>query len=156
MMVAVFAMLLAAFVSSWSGRGRLAAMLFVSSLALAVGLFLYEIYSPEYGFRMPWIQTELEHPRGTARNRRASAPVARIIALTLLTAYAVKLAILGGDEFLRDADVGSYAHQAVGGHHRAVRDRTPGDQLRLRRAAVWTRRVPHVRLQAVGRLTRAC
>jgi disulfide bond formation protein DsbB len=79
-----------------------------------------------------------------------------IIALTLLTAYAVKLAILGGDEFLRDADVGSYAHQAVGGHHRAVRDRTPGDQLRLRRAAVWTRRVPHVRLQAVGRLTRAC
>ena len=31
-----------------------------------------------------------------------------IIALTLLTAYAVKLAILGGDEFLRDADIGSY------------------------------------------------
>jgi disulfide bond formation protein DsbB len=31
-----------------------------------------------------------------------------IIALTLLTAYAVKLAILGGDEFLRDADIRSY------------------------------------------------
>ena len=31
-----------------------------------------------------------------------------IIALTLLTAYAVKLAILGGDEFLRDARIGSY------------------------------------------------
>jgi disulfide bond formation protein DsbB len=31
-----------------------------------------------------------------------------IIALTLLTAYAVKLAILGGDEFLRDADIQSY------------------------------------------------
>jgi disulfide bond formation protein DsbB len=31
-----------------------------------------------------------------------------IIALTLLTAYAVKLAILAGDEFLRDADIGSY------------------------------------------------
>jgi hypothetical protein len=44
----------------------------------------------------------------TARNRRASAPVALIIALTLLTAYAVKLAILGGDEFLRDADIRSY------------------------------------------------
>jgi hypothetical protein len=24
-----------------------------------VKLFLFEIYSPEYGFRMPWIQTEL-------------------------------------------------------------------------------------------------
>jgi disulfide bond formation protein DsbB len=31
-----------------------------------------------------------------------------IIALTLLTAYAVKLAILGGDESLRDADVGTF------------------------------------------------
>jgi hypothetical protein len=66
MMVAIFAALLAAFVSSWFGRGRLAAVLVVSSFALAVGLFLYEIYSPEYGFRMPWIQTELEHPRSGA------------------------------------------------------------------------------------------
>jgi disulfide bond formation protein DsbB len=31
-----------------------------------------------------------------------------IIALTLLTAYAVKLAILGNDDFLRDADVKSF------------------------------------------------
>jgi hypothetical protein len=31
------------------------------SIALAVGLFLYEIYSPEYGFRMPWLQT-LDNP----------------------------------------------------------------------------------------------
>lgn len=31
-----------------------------------------------------------------------------IIALTLLIAYAVKLAILGGDEFLRDADVKAF------------------------------------------------
>jgi disulfide bond formation protein DsbB len=33
-----------------------------------------------------------------------------IIALTLLTAYAVKLAILGNDDFLRDADVKSFPH----------------------------------------------
>jgi disulfide bond formation protein DsbB len=31
-----------------------------------------------------------------------------IIALTLLTAYAVKLAMLGGDEFLHDADINSF------------------------------------------------
>jgi len=31
-----------------------------------------------------------------------------IIALTLLTAYAIKLAILGGDEYLREADVGEF------------------------------------------------
>jgi hypothetical protein len=27
-------------------------------MLLAVGLFLWEIYDPSYGFRMPWIQTE--------------------------------------------------------------------------------------------------
>ena len=31
-----------------------------------------------------------------------------IIALMLLTAYAIKLAILGGDEYLREADVGEF------------------------------------------------
>lgn len=31
-----------------------------------------------------------------------------IIALTLLAAYAIKLAILGGDEYLREADVGEF------------------------------------------------
>jgi hypothetical protein len=67
MMVAIFATLLGAFVSSWLGRGRLAAVLFVSTFALAVGLFLYEIYSPEHGFRMPWIQTELEHVHAALR-----------------------------------------------------------------------------------------
>ena len=63
MMVAIFATLLAAFVSSRLGRARLASVLLVSSFALTVGLFLYEIYSPEYGFRMPWISTELEPGR---------------------------------------------------------------------------------------------
>jgi hypothetical protein len=31
-----------------------------------------------------------------------------IIALALLIAYAIKLAILGGDEYLREADVGEF------------------------------------------------
>jgi hypothetical protein len=29
-------------------------------LALSIGLFLFEIYSPEYGFRMPWLQVQLD------------------------------------------------------------------------------------------------
>lgn len=60
MMVATFATLFAALLASRLARTRLAAWLIVSTFALAVGLFLYEIYSPDYGFRMPWIQTELE------------------------------------------------------------------------------------------------
>lgn len=42
------------------GRRSLAIALFAACLALSVGLFLFEIYSPEYGFRMPWIQTEFD------------------------------------------------------------------------------------------------
>lgn len=56
MMAAVFASLLLAFVLDLTGLRRFAlASLFVS-LALCVGLFLWEIYSPDYGFRMPWLQ----------------------------------------------------------------------------------------------------
>jgi hypothetical protein len=29
-------------------------------LALSIGLFLFEIYNPEYGFRMPWLQVQLD------------------------------------------------------------------------------------------------
>ena len=29
-------------------------------LALCISLFLWEIYSPDYGFRMPWLQVELD------------------------------------------------------------------------------------------------
>ena len=57
MMVALFATLLLAFAAGWYGRERLAAACFIATFLLACGLFLYEIYSPEYGFRMPWIQT---------------------------------------------------------------------------------------------------
>jgi hypothetical protein len=33
-------------------------------LALSIGQFLYEIYSPEYGFRMPWLQVDVPPLRG--------------------------------------------------------------------------------------------
>lgn len=59
MMVAVFATMLVALASAALGRRTLAIASFVVSLTLAIGLFLFEIYSPEYGFRMPWIQTRV-------------------------------------------------------------------------------------------------
>jgi ABC-type Mn2+/Zn2+ transport system permease subunit len=58
MMVAVFAAMSAALVFGWLGRRREATACLVLSLVLATGLFLWEVYSPEYGFRMPWIQVE--------------------------------------------------------------------------------------------------
>ena len=58
MMVAVLATMSLALVCGYIGRRWLAVLLFAASFVLAVGLFLYEIYSPEYGFRMPWIQTD--------------------------------------------------------------------------------------------------
>jgi Family of unknown function (DUF5993) len=58
MMVAVFATMTLALLCGWIGRRSLAVALFALCLTLSIGLFLFEIYSPEYGFRMPWIQTE--------------------------------------------------------------------------------------------------
>ena len=60
MMVTVFAALLCAFVAGWFGRRRLAAACIGVTFVLALGLFLYEVYSPEYGFRMPWIRTHAD------------------------------------------------------------------------------------------------
>jgi Na+/H+-dicarboxylate symporter len=60
MMFALFATLLAAFILDRAGLQRFAAACFVTSLALCIGLFMWEIYSPEYGFRMPWLQVELK------------------------------------------------------------------------------------------------
>ena len=56
MMAAVFATLLLAFVLDLAGRSRLAVSCLLLSLGLGVGLFLWEVYSPDYGFRMPWLQ----------------------------------------------------------------------------------------------------
>lgn len=59
MMAAVFATLLLAFVLDLCGLRRLAASCLFLSLALCIGLFLWEVYSPDYGFRMPWLQVQL-------------------------------------------------------------------------------------------------
>ena len=57
MMAIVFAILVAALVAGWFALRKVAIILVALTLALAVHLFLWEIYSPEYGFRIPWIQT---------------------------------------------------------------------------------------------------
>jgi hypothetical protein len=67
MMASIFLVLLIAFILDFFGR-RLAVSCLLLSLTLCVWLFLWEIYSPEYGFRMPWLQVNLE---------RALAPVQR-------------------------------------------------------------------------------
>ncbi|OYW53938.1 MAG: hypothetical protein B7Y80_00420 [Hyphomicrobium sp. 32-62-53] len=58
MMAAVFASLTLALILGCLGRTREALGAIAVCLGLAIWLFLFEIYSPEYGFRMPWISTE--------------------------------------------------------------------------------------------------
>ena len=60
MMAGIFAILLIAFILNFAGLGRLAVSCLLVSFALCVGLFLWEIYSPEYGFRMPWLEVNLD------------------------------------------------------------------------------------------------
>ena len=56
MMVAVFAsMVLALFAARWGPRWLALAALF-ACLALSIGEFLWEVYSPLDGFRLPWLQ----------------------------------------------------------------------------------------------------
>jgi hypothetical protein len=56
MMAAVFASLLLAFILDFAGLRRLAMSCLFASFVLCLGLFLWEVYSPDYGFRMPWLQ----------------------------------------------------------------------------------------------------
>jgi len=56
MMAAIFAVLLIALLLNVAGLKRPAVFCLLVSLALSVGLFLWEIYSPENGFRMPWLE----------------------------------------------------------------------------------------------------
>ncbi len=56
MMAAVFATLLAALVFDLAGRSRAAIACLLLSFGLGTWLFLWEIYSPDYGFRMPWLE----------------------------------------------------------------------------------------------------
>jgi hypothetical protein len=64
MMTPIFALLLAALFLAWRGKGRIATICVLATLALAIGLFLFEIYNPEYGFRMPWIEVSLPFTLG--------------------------------------------------------------------------------------------
>jgi hypothetical protein len=71
MMAAIFAALLGALAIGWFGsesRGRRLALACAAvAFGLAVWLFLWEVWSPEYGFRMPWIDVRL----GEASDARA-------------------------------------------------------------------------------------
>lgn len=58
MMAAIFVLMTLALLFAWLSRARIAILCLVASLALSIGLFLFEIYSPDYGFRMPWIQVQ--------------------------------------------------------------------------------------------------
>ena len=60
MMLAVFATMSLALLAGYYGPRRCAVLLMLVCLALSIGLFLFEIYSPEYGFRMPWLQVQLD------------------------------------------------------------------------------------------------
>jgi hypothetical protein len=60
MMLAVFATMSLALLAACYGPRWSAVLSVVACLALSIGLFLFEIYSPEYGFRMPWLQVQLD------------------------------------------------------------------------------------------------
>lgn len=62
MMLAVFLAMFAALLLSWIGRHGFSLLAAAVCFGLAIWLFLFEIYSNEYGFRMPWIDTRLEAP----------------------------------------------------------------------------------------------
>ena len=60
MMLAIFAILLVAFLLDHAGWRRSAMACLFASLGLCIYLFAWEIYSPDYGFRMPWLDVERE------------------------------------------------------------------------------------------------
>ncbi len=62
MMTAIFATLMLAFLFCLTGPRWLAISFALVCLGLSIGLFLFEIYSPEYGFRMPWLQVQIGLP----------------------------------------------------------------------------------------------
>jgi hypothetical protein len=68
MMAAVFATLLIAFILDISGLARAAVCCLFVSLALCIWLFLWEIYSPDYGFHMPWLQVDVRPIPAPLRN----------------------------------------------------------------------------------------
>ena len=76
MMTIIFAAMLAALVCAHFGPGRLAVAALLVCLTLSAGLFLFEIYNPDYGFRMPWLQGELHlTPHDASHDNAAPAGV---------------------------------------------------------------------------------
>jgi hypothetical protein len=49
-----------ALLAGYRGQRWFAVSSMLACLALSIGLFLFEIYSPEYGFHMPWLQVRLD------------------------------------------------------------------------------------------------
>ena len=64
MMVVVFAAMTLALAAGRWGPRPLATAVLLACLALAAGLFLFEIYSPDTGFRMPWLQVKTDGAAG--------------------------------------------------------------------------------------------
>jgi hypothetical protein len=60
MMFAVFATMSLALLGGHYGPRWFAVLSMLVCLALSIALFLFEIYSPEYGFRMPWLQVQFD------------------------------------------------------------------------------------------------
>ena len=56
MMVLCFATMMVALSILQSGSRRMALAAFTTSMLMSLVLFLFEIYSPSHGFRMPWLQ----------------------------------------------------------------------------------------------------
>jgi hypothetical protein len=56
MVTGVFILMFLATVAAWLGRGRVAAILMVACIGLYVAEFLWEVWSPQNGFSMPWLQ----------------------------------------------------------------------------------------------------
>lgn len=60
MMLIVFAAITLALLLDYLGLRRLAITSLSACFVLATVLFLWEVYSPDYGFRMPWLQGALD------------------------------------------------------------------------------------------------
>ena len=56
MMLVIFTLLFISLLFVWFRFERIALCFFIVTLVCVVSLFLFEIYSPQYGFKMPWIQ----------------------------------------------------------------------------------------------------
>ena len=66
MMALIFAMLTVALAALLLGPRWLAIAAAVLCLALAAGLFLFEIHSPDDGFALPWLQVRAAAPEPVA------------------------------------------------------------------------------------------